>query len=159
MKQIITIIAVLLICGTALGQENTEEVNIAMSNIDIIIGVIIAILTAFGIWDKLDEYVDQKTTKEMHKLYSMAKSAVIESYDKYEEEMIKARKDGIVTKKEFDEAWLETKKEAIDKFKKFIKEEGINVASSIIPELIEKAVDYFKSKKIEEIKEINKIKE
>jgi hypothetical protein len=116
------------------------EASWLSGNMELIVGAVVAILTAFGLWDKLSAKAKDLVGEKNMKIWEIVKGAVTETYTDYVREIKKGKADGKLTADEAKEA----RKRATEKAIAAAKENGITIASHLLPTLIEKAVNYMK---------------
>jgi hypothetical protein len=105
-----------------------------------LVGVVVAILSIFGVWKKLDEKAIKVLSEKNAKIWEIAKGSVAETYQEYVQEIKKGKEDGKLTPEEAKKA----RGMAKDKMVAAAKENGVELATIAIPALIEKAVNFLK---------------
>lgn len=155
MKKIIPIIVfilLLLLASPAIAEEaakETEQAGVVLSNLDLIVAAIVGLLTLFGAISWVDAWIKRKAGDVPFKLWELAKGVVIDSYQVFEEELKKAKEDGVVTKQEIEDAWDKTRKVAKENLIKAAKQNGVPLLQEAVPALVEKAISYLRKEKAE----------
>ena len=116
------------------------EASWLSGNMEMIVGAVVAILSAFGLWNKLGDRATKLLGEKNVKIWEIVKGAVTETYTEYVREIKKGKADGKLTADEAKEA----RKKAKDKAIASAKANGVEIASHLLPTLIEKAVNFMK---------------
>ena len=141
-----TIVSLIALSGYCFAAEapTEESAGFLVNNLEVIVSAIVAILTAFGIFTKVEASIQRKLGEDKFKIWEMSKGVVTDVYHDYVREIKKNKEDGKLTADEAKEA----RNKAISLLKEKAKEEGIDaikvLGKSAFPALIEKAVNYLK---------------
>ena len=146
-----TIISLIALSGYCFAAEAPaeESAGFVVSNLEVIISAIVTILTAFGVWTKIETRIQRKLGENKFKIWEISKGVVADVYHDYVKEIKKSREDGKLTVGEAKEA----RNKAISLLKEKAKEGGIDaikiMGEAAFPALIEKAVNYLKKDAIQ----------
>lgn len=131
--------------STTVPADSGKEAGFFANNIELIVSVVGMIFTALLALGVFGKYTEKLEKIKESKTWDIAKTAALDTYHTYVQELKKGSADGRLTAVEAKQARDKT----IAKMKELAKSEGIKLVKSQLPALSELAVNFLKKKATE----------
>lgn len=131
--------------STTAPADSGKEAGFFANNVELIVSVIGMIFTALLALGVFGKYTEKLEKIKESKTWDIAKTAALDTYHTYVQELKKGSADGRLTASEAKQARDKT----IAKMKELAKSEGVKLVKSQLPALSELAVNFLKKKATE----------